>query len=205
MIVVDSREKFIQRIKEIIALGDSVDFPMFRFECLDFGDYHIESGGHELRIERKSISDFVANYRVLKARLHQMRMRYEHTALLLEGVYSLNNGMVCVLEGGQLVPRMEYRTFSNFLTHQAALGTWIFHTMTFDETVYRLVYIHNYLPKLDAPTPAMKCGSVAEWLVQLPGIGAKTVEKLQAQYGSPLAAINSGLPKKAYEVLQKWG
>lgn len=203
MIVVDTREKLIDRIKEIILFEDSTDFPMFEFRCLDLGDYHIENGGRSIRIERKSISDFMANYRVLKPRLHEMRLKYEQTALVIEGVYAVQGGKVCVLEGNQLVPRMSYRAFSNFLTHQASLGTWIFHTMTFDETVYRLVHIHNYLPKLDAPAPSMKCGSVEEWFVQLPGVGRKTIEKLRSEYGSPLDAI-SGLPKRAREMLERW-
>ncbi len=207
MITVDTREKHISQIKSIIANMDPTDIklcPEIKFQCLDLGDYHLENGDISLRVERKNISDFMGTYPKLKERLHDMRLRYDRTALLLEGVYSVRAGRVHVMEGNQLQGRMDYSTFSNFLAHQAEAHTWLIHTMTLEESIYRLIHIHNYLPKLGAPTPVIKCGSPAEWLVQLPGIGPGTIQKMKAAHETPISAINDGLPKKAKELLQKW-
>jgi ERCC4-type nuclease len=201
MIVVDTREKFIDRIKTIII--NLEDAPQFTFKALDKGDYDIINGEHQLRIERKSISDFCGSFRVLKSRLHTMRLQNQHTALLLEGCYSVQGNMIWVQEGCHQQPRMDYTSFSNFITHQASLGTWIFHTMGFEESVRRIIAIHNYLPRLDTPAPVLKCGSASELFIQLPGVGKTTIKDLRNKYESPLDAF-SGLPNKAKEALKSW-
>jgi ERCC4-type nuclease len=200
VVICDTREKFIDRIKEIII--DIPDAPQFSFKALDFGDYHLKNGSQELRIERKSVNDFCGSYGVLKPRLHKMRLNYQHTALLIEGVYSVNGGMVCVLEGRRMQPRMNYKTMSNFLTHQAAAGTWMFHTMNFEESVNRIIAIHDYLPKLNTPE-TIKCGNPSEWIAMLPGMGRVSLEKLRNKNSSPLDALNN-LPKRSKRALESW-
>jgi hypothetical protein len=180
--------------------------PRFEFRCLgtDLGDYLLQNGEHELAIERKNISDFCATYIHLKKRLANMHLHYQRVGLLLEGTYMVANNEVYILEGNTMKPRMSYETFCNFFAHQCELHTWVIPTMSFDESFFRIIHLHNYLPKLSAPVPSFKCASPTEWLVQLPGVGSGTVQKLKDRYGSPLDAINEGLPKKAKEVLTKW-
>jgi ERCC4-type nuclease len=206
-IVCDTREKNIERIQTLILDLPDVYLdrcPQFEFKCLglNLGDYLIENEGSQICIERKSIGDFAATYTNLKDRLHKMRMEYDRVGLLLEGTYKVINGQVYLLEGSDFVPRMKYSTYSNFLTHQAELGTHIYYTMNFDESFYRLIEIHDYLPKLETPT-TLKCKSPLEWLMMLPGIGKVAIQKMKADYASPLEAINN-LPKKAKEMISKW-
>lgn len=207
VIVVDTREKFIPRIKELIVdLPPNVECPEFEFRCLglDLGDYYIENGGQSIGIERKSIGDFAANYGGLEDRLQKMRLHYDRTGLLIEGIYRISDdGHVLILEGSQLVPRMKYSTMTKFLIHEQERQTRMFHTLSFDETFYKLLEIHNYLPSMGTPNPAFKCGSAEEWISMLPGIGPKTIEKLKTQYASPLEVVNN-LPKKAAELVGKW-
>lgn len=204
-ITVDTREHFIPQIKDLLAtsiIGE--DIPEFEFKCLNLADYLILNGTHSALIERKSINDFVGSYRELKPRLAKMRkLDYERTGLLLEGTYIVNQGMVWLREGRELKARMSYKTMSNFLTHQQELGTKLYHTMNLEESIWRLIYIHNYLPKLDIPTPCIKCGSPQEWFSELPGVGQKTLQELQEKYSSPLEALQN-LPKKSKQLLEKW-
>ena len=205
MIIVDTREHLIPEIKELLTtsiIGESV--PEFKFQCLPLADYLLENSGHSALIERKSIQDFVGTYRELKKRLAKMRLlNYERTGLLLEGTYTVANDLVWLYEGNELKSRMSYKTMCNFLTHQQELGTRIYYTLSLEETIWKLIYIHNYLPKLDVPSPVMKCGNPTELLVQLPGIGSETIKKLKDKYDSPLEAINN-LPNKAKQSLEKW-
>lgn len=200
MITIDTREKFIERIKEVIIEIENP--PEFKIGCLDKGDYDIQNDGRQLRIERKNINDFCGSFRVLKGRLHDMRLQNEYTALLLEGTYSVQSGLVWVQEGCHLQPRMDYKTFSNFLTHQASLGTWLFHTMCLEESIYRMINIHDYLPRLNAPN-AIKCGTPIEWFMMLPGVGKTKISELRNDYSTPWDALN-GLPKRAKDTLMKW-
>lgn len=200
VIICDTREKFIDRIKSIIISLD--DAPEVKISCLNKGDYDLINGGKQLRVERKSINDFCGSYKILKKRLHEMRLQNEYTALLLEGTYSVQGNMIWVHEGNHLQPRMDYTTFSNFLLHQSSMGTWITQTMNFEESIKRLIVWHDYLPKLNAPS-SIKCGSSTELLAQLPGIGAQTLKELKEKYATPMDALLN-LPKKANESLMKW-
>lgn len=204
-IQVDTREHFIPQIKDFLAtsiIGPEV--PEFSFKCLPIGDYLLENEGHTQIFERKSIQDFVGSYRELKPRLARMRLLdYDRTGLLLEGTYTIAQGMVWIYEGGELKSRMSYKTMCNFLTHQQELGTRMYRTLSLEETIWKLIHIHNYLPKLDEPTPALKCGSATELFVQLPGIGPKSVKKLKDTYITPYDALLN-LPGKSKKVLEKW-
>lgn len=204
-IVVDTREKFSNQIKDLLAtsiIGEEV--PQFEFRCLNLADYLIQNGTHNALIERKSIQDFIGSFRELKPRLAKMRkLDYERTGLLLEGTYIVAQGMIWLREGNELKARMSYKTFSNFLTHQQEMGTRIYHTLGLEETIWKLVYLHNYLPKLDVPVPCLKCGSPQEWLSELPGIGPTTLSGLQEKYSSPMEALQN-LPKKSKQLLERW-
>jgi ERCC4-type nuclease len=207
MITCDTREGFVDHIRELILELPDCYFdrlPEFEFRCLgqDLGDYLIENEGKELCIERKSIGDFANTYFGLKDRLHKMRGHYQQIGLLLEGTYTMRNNQIFILAGSEFVPRMQYSTFSNFMFHQSELHTHLFSTMNFDETFYRLIEIHDYLPKLDTPS-ALKCGNSVEWMMMLPGIGKTGIEKMKEKYASPIEALNN-LPKKAKELLSKW-
>lgn len=208
VITIDTREHFIPKIKDLLVtsiLGS--DVPEFSFKCLPLADYLIENNGRSFLIERKSISDFVGSYRELKSRLAKMRkLDYERTGLLLEGTYTVSNGMIWLYEGRNLIPRMPYKTMSNFLTHQQELGTRLYHTMNLEETIWRLIYIHNYLPRLDVPTPIEKI-NMKEVFSTFPGIGKEKLFKLQKQYNSPLDAlehISNWLPSGTQKQLQSW-
>ena len=204
-IQVDTREHFIPQIKDFLAtsiIGPEV--PEFSFKCLPIGDYLLENEGHTQIFERKSIQDFVGSYRELKPRLARMRLLdYDRTGLLLEGTYTIAQGMVWIYEGGELKSRMSYKTMCNFLTHQQELGTRMYRTLSLEETIWKLIHIHNYLPKLSEPTPALKCGSATELFVQLPGIGPKSVKKLKDTYITPYDALLN-LSGKSKKVLEKW-
>lgn len=209
MIIIDTREKHIDKIKELIAnypVGMISECPTFEFKCLgqDLGDYLLINGEQEFAIERKNISDFCATYPHLKKRLALMRLHYNRVGLLLEGTYTIANDAVYVLESNVMKPRMSYKAFSNFLLHQSEAEVKIIHTMSFEETFYRLIHIHNKLPKLATPTPSFKAGNINEWLAMLPGVGAGTLEKMHERYDTPLDAIENGLPKKAKDLLGKW-
>ena len=204
-IQVDTREHLIPQIKDFLAtsiIGPEV--PEFSFKCLPIGDYLLENEGHTQIFERKSIQDFVGSYRELKPRLARMRLLdYDRTGLLLEGTYTIAQGMVWIYEGGELKSRMSYKTMCNFLTHQQELGTRMYRTLSLEETIWKLIHIHNYLPKLDEPAPVLKCGSATELFVQLPGIGPKSVKKLKETYITPYDALLN-LSGKSKKVLEKW-
>ena len=206
MITVDTREHLIPQIKDLLAtsiLGE--DVPEFEFKCLPLADYLLENESHTFLIERKSVADFCGSYRELKPRLAKMRkLDYERTGLLLEGTYVVSQGMVWLREGSQLKARMSYKTMSNFLTHQQDMGTKLFHSMCLEETLWRLIHIHNYLPRLEEPTPAIKAGSAVEWLAELPGIGSSKLKYLKENYSTPFEAVTKGLPTKARQLLEKW-
>jgi ERCC4-type nuclease len=202
---VDTREKFSNQIKDMLVTSIiGPDVPEFTFKYLPLADYLIKNNGHTFLVERKSIQDFVGSYRDLKLRLAKMRkLDYERTGLLLEGTYTVSNGMIWLREGNELKARMPYKTMSNFLTHQQELGTRLYHTMNLEETIWRLIYIHNYLPRLDEPTPVIKAGSPVEWIAELPGIGPKALLTMQKEYATPLEALQN-LPKKAKSLLESW-
>lgn len=205
MITVDTREHLSPIIKDLLVtsvIGENV--PEFKFECLPLGDYLLQNGSHSMLIERKSISDFCGSHRELKPRLARMRkLDYQRIGLLLEGTYHVANGQVWLMEGNTTKPRMSYQVMANFLTHQEELGIRLYHTMTLEETLWRLIHIHNYLPKLDEPTPSIKAGSPAEWIAELPGVGKKTLAELKSKFASPYEAL-SDLPERAKTILSKW-
>jgi len=205
MIVVDTREHFIPQIQDLLVtkiLGPEI--PEFQFRCLPLADYLLENSGHSILIERKSISDFCGSYRTLKTRLAKMRkLDYDRIGLLLEGTYTIANSQIWLYDGNTLRKGMSYQTFSNFLTHQQELGVRLYYTLNLEETVWRLIHIHNYLPKLDAPTSTIKAGSASEWLSELPGIGPKTLLTMKEKYKTPLEAILD-LPEKAKRMLESW-
>lgn len=205
VIVCDTREHFIPNIKDMLATSIiGPDVPEFIFKCLPIADYLIENGVHTYLIERKTIHDFVGSHRELKSRLAKMRkLDYERYGLLLEGTYTVANGMIWLYEGRDLVPRMSYKSFCNFLTHQQELRIRMFYTTNLEETIWRLIHIHNYLPKLDTPAPVIKAGSPAEWIAELPGIGPKALSTLRETYTMPLEALQN-LPKKSRQMLEKW-
>src|SRR5690606_25393765 len=123
---------------------------------------------------------FSSSFRELKGRLAKMRLLdYDRTGLLLEGTYSVAQGYIWFYRSGELVPGIKYSTMCNFLTHQQELGTRMYQTLSLEETIWKLIHIHNYLPKLDEPAPVWMCGSATELFVQLPGIGPKSVKKLK--------------------------
>jgi ERCC4-type nuclease len=203
-ITVDTREKHINTIKDLLATSIiGPDIPIFEFNCLPLADYLLQNNDKSLLVERKNLSDFCGSYRELKPRLARMRKASERTALLLEGPYHVSQGSVWLQEGSCLKPRMRYQTMSNFLQHQQELGTRLYHTMNLEETIWRLIFLHNYLPRLDEPTPSIKAGSPAEWLVELPYLGASGVKKLQENYASPWEAIQN-LPGRARQILERW-
>lgn len=204
MITIDTREHLAPQIKDLLVTSIiGPEIPEVRFHCLSLGDYLLENGGHNILLERKSISDFCGSYKTLKERLANMRRTdYERIGLLLEGTYIINDGQIWLYEGSQLKPRMSYRAFSNFITHQEELGVRLYHTMNLEETIWRLIHIHNYLPRLDSPNPVIKAGSPIEWIAELPGIGQKSLQELR-QLPTPWDALNN-LPKKARSMLKKW-
>ena len=204
MITIDTREHIAPQIKDLLVTSIvGPEIPEVRFHCLPLGDYLLENCGHNILLERKSISDFCGSYRNLKERLAKMRRTdYERIGLLLEGTYTINDGQIWLYEGCQLKPRMSYRAFSNFITHQEELGVRLYHTMNLEETMWRLIHIHNYLPRLDSPNPVIKAGSPIEWIAELPGIGQKSLQELR-QLPTPWDALNN-LPKKAHNMLKKW-
>lgn len=205
MIIVDTREHFIPIIKDMLVtsiMGDEV--PEFQFHCLPLGDYLLSDNDCTYLIERKSISDFCGSYGVLKPRLAKMRKtEYERTGLLLEGHYLVSDGQVFVQEGTVMKPRMKYKTMCNFLTHQQELGTKVFYTNSLEESIWKLIHIHNYMAKLDSPQPCIKAGSVQEWLSELPGIGSSKIKSYQDKYISPLDALNN-LPPTSKKYIEKW-
>ena len=172
-IQVDTREHLIPQIKDHLVtsiIGPEV--PEFIFKCLPLADYLLDNDGHTILIERKSVSDFSSSFKELKGRLAKMRLlEYDRTGLLLEGTYSVAQGYIWFYRSGELVPGIKYSTMCNFLTHQQELGTRMYRTLSLEETIWKLIHIHNYLPKLDEPAPVLKCGSATELFVQLPGIG----------------------------------
>ena len=206
MITVDTREHFIPQIQDLLVskiVGP--DIPQFEFHCLPLADYLIENNSHNILIERKSIADFCSSYKELKPRLAKMRkLDYERIGLLLEGTYHVANGQIWLREGTDLKPRLSYRVFSNFITHQEELGVRLYHTMNLEETIWRLIHIHNYLPKLEIPNPSIKAGSAIEWISELPGIGPKKLKDLQEKYPTPLRALLDGLPEKTKHLLEVW-
>lgn len=204
MIICDTREKHINDIKELLVGPLSeIKLPEFQFRCLPIGDYLIINNNNIL-IERKNINDFCNSFMGLKNRLAYMRLKNERTALLLEGPYHVVGGQVYVQEGNSFVPRMNYKTMCNFIMHQQELGTHFYFSMNLQESILKMVNIHDYLAKLNSPKPSIKCGNVVEWLVQLPGVGPKIVDNMTKNYLSPLDALNNGLPKKAKKILSRW-
>jgi len=201
VIVIDTRERLRDQIYSILAMLP--DVPEVREEALDYGDYHLSNGSYDMRIERKSIADFCASYRELKPRLHHMRTSWDRTSLLLEGHYIVRDSVIYLPRGTSLVPSMSYKTFSNFLMHQQELGTCVYYTMGLEESVQRLVLLHNYLPSLGEPRPALKCKTPTELFVQLPYVGSKGVKKLQEQYATPQDALVN-LPTKTKKFLERW-
>lgn len=205
VIIVDTREHLIPQIQDLLVTKIvGPDVPQFQFKCLPLADYLLENNGHNILIERKSITDFCGSYRELKPRLAKMRKcEFERIGLLIEGTYTVANGRVFVREGSELVDRMSYKTMSNFLTHQEELGTRLYHTMNLEETIWRIIHIHNYLTKLDEPVPSFKAGSVMEWLSEIPGVGMKSLQEMKEKYPTPLEALMN-LPKRSRQLLEKW-
>ena len=208
-ICVDTREQHILEIKDLLAteiLGP--DIPEFSFSCLKKGDYLLENSGISMLVERKSIGDFMGSYKGLKLRLTEMRsMDYNYTALLLEGPYVVSDGRIGTWEGSNLQFRMQHSTAVNFLTHQAAQGTILYYTNTLKETICHLVNVHNYLPKLGEPRPALKCKTWNELFVMLPGVGGKKLQSVKEKYSTPLEAmknIDKWLPDNSKTILEKW-
>ncbi len=204
-IQVDTREHLIPQIKDHLVtsiIGPEV--PEFIFKCLPLADYLLDNDGHTILIERKSVSDFSSSFKELKGRLAKMRLLdYDRTGLLLEGTYSVAQGYIWFYRSGELVPGIKYSTMCNFLTHQQELGTRMYWTLSLEETIWKLIHIHNYLPKLDEPAPVLKCGSATELFVQVPGIGPKSVKKLKDTYITPYDALLN-LSGKSKKVLEKW-
>ena len=177
----------------------------------DGGDYYIKNGRLDMRIERKEIHDFVGSYGPgdLKEKLWYMRQKADRTALIIEGHYvtKTGNGQMFLDRGNGLEPVMPLQTYVRYLTSQQEKQTWIYYTNNLFETLLSIVYLAEYLPILHTPNPSVKCGNVEELLVQLPGLGPKTLRELQEKYTSPLEALKDAgnwMDKKQKRVLENW-
>lgn len=205
-IVCDSREqaRLVQPILDELMMEDRFKDIVVERCAMKYGDYLIESDGVTLLIERKSIADFVSSYAKgnLQEKLAHMRMENTRTMLLLEGTIKIKGDMILTYRQYGI----SRATFLRFLLNQAAKGTIIWRTNDLADTLYQVFLMAENLHKIRDPTPTLKI-AMAEWFLLFPGVGAKKLEKLRAQYNTPLEAlksIESWIPKEMKKEVEMW-
>jgi ERCC4-type nuclease len=208
IITIDSREPQSE-IWEIISDLD-IEIPEFKFACIPKGDYLLEAGYSSLLIERKEIHDFTGSFVDLKERMDEMRSKYERTALLLEGSYTVQDGMIMLWLGNVLVPSMNHKSFTNFIASQQARGSYFYRTNNLEETIRQLIFLHEYL-EIMGKRPIRKVRSATEWLLMLPGMGIKTLNQAREdyEYDTPFdllcnSEISRWCPPKTRRMLEDW-
>ena len=155
------------------------------------GDYILENSGTEMIIERKEMHDFASCEKDdLKNKLMLMRRDFEHSALLIEGSYILKDGDICLWRGRELVRSMSYKAYSSFLISQQEMGTHIYQTFGLNETVKRLLYILEYLPKMGLST-TRKADSGKDIFKSIPGVGPTKLTGLMEKYKNPVEALKN--------------
>lgn len=205
-IIIDSREKKIPEIKNILAEMDRI-LPDIQFKGLPLADYLLENSGNSILIERKAIGDFCANYVVLKDRMDKMRKtEYNYTALLIEGNYQVINGQICLWRGNRLTPSIPEKTFHKFVASQQARNSLYFHTQDLEETIDLMLNLHDYLPTMGI-NPVRKSTSGKELILSILGMGPLKLLELTGKYESALDAlkhIEEWIPARARKLLEKW-
>ena len=204
-LIIDSREKKIKEIKDIVAKLD-VAVPEIEFKGLPLGDYLIQKGDECMLIERKSMADICGNYVELAPRMDKMRLAYENTALLTEGSYIVSEGYIMLWRGNRLTPSMNYRTYSSFIAGQQKRGSYYYHTMNLEESILRIIYIHDHLDEM-GKHPARKAKTPDEIIGAIPGEGIGKAKKLRDKYANPIEAFkncDSWLSGRARKTLESW-
>ena len=212
-ITIDSREKahLVKPLIDKIIAGERFNKVEVVYTGMKYGDYLLENEGVTLLIERKEIQDFVNSYGKgnLQEKLFHMRQIADRSMLLIEGHYTTKMGdpYIYTRWGADLHAAMPIKTYNRFILGQLEKGNWIYFTNDLFETLVTAFYMLEYLPALKAPKPTFKCGSARELLLQIPGVGSKTLQELQEKYASPLQAltdIDTWSNKTIKDALNKW-
>jgi hypothetical protein len=204
MLYIDTREDQ-SAIWEVLANLD-VDLPKFEFRKLDLGDYLLENNNEKLLIERKSVSDMCSTYVELKERMNKMRTSFDLTGLLLEGNYTVQNGMIMLWRGNQLVPSMNYQGFVNFIASQQSRGSFFYRTLDLTDTLRQIICLHDYLPTMGI-NPVRKTKAGMNLLLQIPGVGPLGGQVIKEKYrniGEALDNRKDWMNSKAVQIFERW-
>jgi ERCC4-type nuclease len=143
-ILIDSREKFADRIKAGLSRFD-VESLIVK---LDYGDYFITS--KDICIERKECYDFLGSLSDLKEKLAEMKIRYQVPCLLLEGFPSFNplTGNILRLEAevGLKQTNFNMMEWNRFLISTTMNGIVVLHSKNIDHTIMILKDLVMYSP-----------------------------------------------------------
>lgn len=152
------------------------------------------------------MGDFCANHIELHKRLDEMRLAYENTALLTEGTYTLHNGQIMLWRGNTLTPSLSYKTYSSFIQGLQRRHTEYYHTLSLEETIYRIILMHDHLP-FAGKKATKKAKTPEEIISAIPGEGLKKATKLKKDYDTPIDALkdcDSWLSERGRATLEDW-
>jgi len=211
-IIIDTREP-MDKIKPIVIkllAGARFKNIEVEYKKLDYGDYYLENGNHNLVIQRKEISDYVGSYGGLPEQFLNLRISSQRQALLIEGSYATkigNGSMWLVRHRDQgLEEVMNIQTHLRMITRLQDNGIWMYHTNNLFETILTIFYLVEYLPDLENKSYSGKL-TPSESLMTIDGIGEKTIIGLKEKYDSPYDAlldIKKWAKKRIKKGLEKW-
>lgn len=191
MITIDSREPTV-KIFELLR-AERLNEKLFNVAALKTGDYYIQNG-QSIIFERKSISDFIGNWRELKQRLYFMKGESELVGLIIEGPWTVYENSVSPTYASDY--KMPHDIFIKILTSFQMRGAFIYHTKNLRETIRTLYTLHEYLKEVTVEPPS-RLKSLDMVFLSVPGISKKSLKKIKETYKSPREALSDlkWLPK----------
>lgn len=210
-VIIDSREdqeKIMSLLTQDSKLFSRVDD--FKIQKLDLGDYLItRKDNSTLLIERKSVPDFCRSLwskatgnGSFKSKLMRMSACADEKGLLIEGDYLRGDGgQLMFYWGGKLESTIPYHIFASFLYHRQKEGCKVFFTRTLKETLHLMLILNDD----EGATPNLKVDNVEQFMMLIPGMGKKGVDKLKENYKSPAEAFKDIENWKRIRLdLEKW-
>ena len=187
MILIDSREQFKEQIQTKLQ---SLHINAHIMKLEHFTDYVLTSDNKEVQnsiaIQRKTIGEVLSQFKDIQIRLPELR-KYGVPLLLVEenGLFINTAGMILSKRGKLLYETgVKAQSYYNFLHSVQRTGTTVKITSNWEQSVWWLYSLHQYIQKEHYPKRNRKYTQKEEVVgaVQtIPGVGS---EKAQQIYGA---------------------
>ena len=187
MILIDSREQWKEEIQTKLQ-SLHINAQILKLE--NYADYVLTSDNKEVSntvaVQRKTIGEVLSQFKDIQMRLHELE-EYGVPWLLVEenGLFINSSGMILSKRGKLLYETgIKAQSYYNFLHSVQRTGTTVKITSNWEQSVWWLYSLHQYIQKEHYPKRNRKYTQKEEVVgaVQtIPGVGS---EKAQQIYGA---------------------